>query len=460
MPKTNNIVWRFFSSVKLALISLIVLAVTSILGTLIKQRQDPAYYIQEFGAGLASFFETVQLTNMYTSWWFIGLLCLFAVNLVVCSIERLPAVWRQMRADNLDVAERQLQNTGFTHHVESRLSIEAAADRLPGLLAGSGWTGFRQREQGGAAKGQESILLSAQKGTWTRLGVYIVHLSILVILAGAIIGLLFGFQAYVFIPEGKATGNVFLRETKQPYPLDFKLRCDRFEKSFYPNGMIKQYHADLTVLDPERSTPYRKSIIVNDPLTYRGLSFYLGDSYPMEAYLVVVRNQEAGQEQAFRIPAGQDVAWQGAGVSFQIEELKTDQDGAVEQARISFNTDDPAEPAVFWMLDNSTANINTDRGVFTLSFRQLQSALFLVTKDPGLWIVYAGFIIMIVGLAISFFLSHRKIWVLIEKAGKQGCRILISGSANKHRPAFAKHFEKLVSQIDADKDLIAGKQRK
>jgi cytochrome c biogenesis protein len=180
----------------------------------------------------------------------------------------------------------------------------------------------------------------------------------------------------------------------------------------------------------------------------------------MDAYFVVLRDQGTGQEQAFRAPAAQDVNWQGAGVSFRIAELKTDPDGFVEQARISFSAGNADEPELFWMQNNATVSVKTDRGVFTFSFRQLQSVLFLVTKDPGVWIVYGGFIIMVFGLAISFFLSHRKIWVYLSPADKSGCRILVSGSANKHKPAFSTQFEKLVSQIEADADLTTGKRNK
>ncbi|MEJ2691269.1 MAG: cytochrome c biogenesis protein ResB [Deltaproteobacteria bacterium] len=88
MPKTKNGIWRFFASVKLALTVLILLAAVSIIGTLIKQGQEPSYYVQEYGTNLARFFQALDITNMYRSWWFSALLCLFAVNLIVCSIER------------------------------------------------------------------------------------------------------------------------------------------------------------------------------------------------------------------------------------------------------------------------------------------------------------------------------------------------------------------------------------
>jgi cytochrome c biogenesis protein len=303
-----------------------------------------------------------------------------------------------------------------------------------------------------------TFLLFAQKGAWTRLGVYVVHLSVLIILIGAITGTFFGFQAYVFLAEGRATDTIFLQGSSEPVPLGFRLQCDRFERTFYANGMIKQYHADLTVFDPARETPYRKSIIVNDPLTYRGLTFYQADSYPLNEFLVRIRNRTTGQEQAFRVPPEQEVIWQGTAVSFRVEELKVDEDGAVQQAKISFTADAAAEPSVFWMKDRDTLTIRQSDAEFSISFRQFYTTLLLVTKDPGVMIVYFGCLLMVVGLTICFFLAHRRIWVRISPGTIQGAMILVSGTSNKNKPAFADRFQELVNRLEQEATVINAKK--
>ena len=451
MSQKKNAAWRFFASVKLALIVLIILAVTSIIGTLIKQGQTPAYYVQEYGSGLARFFTALDFTNMYSSWWYIVLLGLFAVNLLVCSIERLPGVWRLMVMDNLAIDPRQLEKMSSTYRDKTASTSVAAAERLQQIMARAGWKNPRRLDQDGR------ILLFAQKGAWTRLGVYVVHLSILVVLGGVLISDFFGFQAYVFLPEGRSTSSIFLRKSKEPIPLGFELRCDRFEKTFYPNGMVKKYRSDLTVIDPERKTPYQKSVIVNDPLKWRGLTFFQGDSYPLEEYLVQVQNRHTGQEQSFRVPAQRDVAWPEAGVSFRIEELKNDQDGVVQQARIRFTTA-AADPTDFWLKNNAAFAIQQAGGEYTFSFRQLNSTLLLVTKDPGVPVVYTGCILMVLGLAVCFLLSHQRIWIQLSEATKQGSQLLVSGISNKNKLAFEKHFQNLTSRIEQDLSTPSGKK--
>jgi len=444
MPKFRNPVWRFFASVKLALVTLILLAGTSIIGTLIKQGQPPSYYIQEYGADLARIFGATNITNMYGSWWFVALISIFAANLLICSIERLPGVWRMIVKDNLATDPTQLEKMSTRQGATTSLRTGAAADKIHHSLVGAGWKKPRRLDL------ESSSLLFVQKGAWTRLGVYVVHLSILVILIGVIIGIVFGFQAYVYLPEGKAASKIFLRKIRTPIPLGFKLQCDRFEKTFYPNGTPKEYRADLTVLDPERETPYRKSIIVNDPLSYGGLTFYLGDSYPLEEFSVVIRNRVTGAEQAFRVPPDREVTWPGTGISFRLAEFKRDQDGAILQAKIHFSNDDSAPPSIFWMEDKATMTIGRPGGDFTFSLHQLYSTLLLIKRDPGVLIVFVGCGLMVLGLIISFFLSHRRIWVRITPRGKKGSRILVSGVANKNKPAFERQFQKLVDRIGQD----------
>jgi cytochrome c biogenesis protein len=89
--------------------------------------------------------------------------------------------------------------------------------------------GFKPLE----SSGEEGIQLYAEKGNVTRLGVYITHLSILIILAGAIIGIFFGYNAILNLPEGEVTAFAYKdRETK--IPLGFELRCITLRSSIIP----------------------------------------------------------------------------------------------------------------------------------------------------------------------------------------------------------------------------------
>lgn len=446
MAKQKNRIWRFFASVKLALAILITLATTSIIGTIIKQGQSPDYYLAEYGQSVAQLFDALQLTHMYSSWWYIFFLGLFAINLLICSIERLPAVWRIMTQDNLLCPPQNLEKMSCGYRQVSKLSPEDATEQASKALAKCNWRGIRTHADG------DAVLLFVQKGAWSRIGVYVVHLSILIILVGAIIGGLYGFQAYVYLPEGRTTEHIFMRYTDEPYKLGFALRCDQFEMTYYANGMVKQYRSDLTVLDPETKAPYRKSIIVNDPLSYQGLTFYQGDAHPMQEYFVEIINRSNGIRQAFRVAPEQEIDWPEAQITVQIEKLKLDQDGKASQGKIALRDLAGAATEAVWIDDKNSRLISFSGQKFDIYFRQFHSTLLLVSKDPGVTTVYTGGIIMLIGLAICLFFAHRRIWVKISPTGKGRSLILVGGISNKNKLGFEQAFQKLTEKIDPQAD--------
>ena len=457
MTQEQNAIWRFFSSVQLALITLFILAVISIIGTLIPQGQPPAFYVQEYGPNPARLFQILSIPQMYSSWWFIALLGLFSNNLIVCSIERLPKVWRMVTLDNLATDPERLTKMELRHQAVTALPDGLAAERMQQLLARVGWHKSVRRDLG------EGTIIFAQHGAWSRLGVYAVHLSILIIFAGAIIGVFLGFKASVMLPEGASTTEIYQRGSGRPIPLGFELRCDRFDINYYDNGMPRKYRSDLAVIDPARDIPLHKSIIVNDPLAYKGLTFYQSSYEPLQEFMIILRNQESGAEKRFRIKLGQQSVWPEGDISFGIINLTRNRQGMTQQIKFWFNENGGAEPSIFWMGDKQQATIELPGRNFTITARQLYATGLEVAKDPGVWIVYLGCTLMLLGLYVAFFLSHQRLWVYItpgnkENDGESGCGgkgtgILVSGTSNKNLSAFEHRFAALITIIKQDKTL-------
>ena len=69
-----------------------------------------------------------------------------------------------------------------------------------------------------------------------------------------------------------------------------------------------------------------------------------------------------------------------------------------------------------------------------------------VTKDPGVWIVYSGFIILIIGCYITFFMSHQRLCIDIEKKGKK-CRVMVSGTANKNKLGMQNKIKRISEKL-------------
>ena len=65
-----------------------------------------------------------------------------------------------------------------------------------------------------------------------------------------------------------------------------------------------------------------------------------------------------------------------------------------------------------------------------------------VAKDPGVWTVWSGCTLMIIGICMAFFLSHKRIWIRVVNG-----RVTIGGTASKNQPAFQLFFDDLVNKL-------------
>ncbi len=468
MKKNNNAIWRFFASVKLALFVLFLLALTSIIGTVLPQNQPPLVYTQFFnsflhnmfsilnmdsgggynGQGLAQVALLLDFDDMYGSWWFLGLLLLFSLNLIVCTLDRLPNVWGMVVKDYLATPTDRLEKMGHRLVCYSQDSVADTSLEAAGLLQKSGWSSKQKTDAG------ETVLFS-QKGAWSRLGVYGVHISILFIFAGAIIGSLTGFKGSVMIPEGSSTDKMYEYGTGNPIPLGFTVQCDSFGVDYYDNGAPKEYRSRLTVKDPAAGKEFSKKIVVNDPLDYKGITFYQSSYEPLKGFKVLLVNKENKTGQSFQVPFGKKINWPGTGIDFGIiNQQARSRMGDVVKMKIWFS-DGKGDPLRFWMDNNTTRTISRENGDYEISAGQLYATGLQVAKDPGVWTVYFGCSLMLIGLYVAFFLSHRRVWVYIKQENGRS-RILVSGTSNKNRLGFEKDFSAIADSFSSHQKFNSG----
>ena len=73
-------------------------------------------------------------------------------------------------------------------------------------------------------------------------------------------------------------------------------------------------------------------------------------------------------------------------------------------------------------------------------------------RDPGVWFVYIGFIVMLTGIGMTFYTSHRKLWVWASpsKSGKNTTTVFIAGKTNKNSLAFEQEFNHLCARLQSD----------
>lgn len=435
MNKTN-IFWKFFSSVKLALFTLGCLAITSILGTVIPQKEAVEFYVKNYGVKTAQFFQILDIPEMYTSWWFLSLLGLLTANLIICSIDRFPTVWRQITRDNLEIPIHRIEKNRLSATRTTTNTLQATTDILLSLLPRKGWKAdIRQRD--------EATLLFAQKAPWSRIGVYLVHLSILVIFAGAIYGQLTGFKGSIMLPELQSSDKVYTFENDQAIDLGFTVRCERFEIEFYSNNMPKEYRSRLTILEND-TLVLQKDIEVNHPLRYKGITFYQSSYQGFSDFLFTV-TPEDDQSHNFTGQYQKEIIWEENNIRFGIINMEAIRDRVVRM-KIWFN-DSKGASSEFWVNSGEQVKIERPDATYLFSAKQRYATGLQVAKDPGVWLVYLGCGLMLLGLYIAFFTSHRRLWVILRE-NDGSTTIDIKGSANKNKAGFEKQFYEIADTIE------------
>src|SRR3990170_1209974 len=261
-----TVVWNFLISIKLAIWIIILLAVTSILGTVIEQNQPQEKYRQVYEDWAYNLMDRINLFDMYHSWWFLLLLCLFPLTLTGCRMDRLPGPTRPARKPKLTLDDAMEKSLPQSERWQIKGDIPRRAEVCKAAIA-------RLFAAPKVTEADGVVHLYAEKGVYSGFGAYATHAGIVIVFIGAIIGNVFGFKSYVNIPDGKEASHLDARGGEEHVNLPFSVRNNRFWVETYQSGQPKKYASDLSVIENSREV-LRKTITVNDPLVYKGVWFY------------------------------------------------------------------------------------------------------------------------------------------------------------------------------------------
>ncbi len=449
-PSPLGGLWRFFASVKLTVAVLLTLAAISVIGTVIPQNESPAAYVDAYGEKLFTLFSFLDLFDMYRSWWFQLVLLLLTANVVVCSLDRLPAAWKVVSVKIPSFNAGRFRGDSNKEEFESGQSAEALRKNYePFVCRKFGYCRVEETDSG--------WVLFAEKGRWTRLGAYVVHLSIIFLLLGGLIGSIVGFEGFVNIPEGEAVDSIRLRNKPAIQPLDFAIRCDEFNVSFYDSGSPKEYRSALTILENGEAV-LQKDIIVNDPLRYKGINIFQSSygSIPSDTVTlsIAAREEEFGFNIMKKAKIGESIDLPDGRGTFVLEGLSENAQfrghsiGQAFLGKLNLKDEEPVEivlPLRFPNFDRMR------KGEFVIAVEKYDEKFYTglqVTHDPGVPLVYLGFIVMIVGCFITFFISHQRLCVEAVRTDN-GCRLMVAGSSNKNKLGMGQKVKRISEKLRA-----------
>lgn len=432
--KKANFLWSFFSSIKLSIGLLFLIVVIFIVATLIPSPDDAS--------------KITWMNDLYHSNVFYILMGLLSVNLIVCSLNRLPVSIKQYKAPHFPAPSGIFNNLSENRMIFTNKKMEDASRVLETFLA-SKFKSYKKKDM------DKERLFYLEKGRFSVFGVYIVHLGVLIIIAGAIIGSFFGFEADVNLNEGEESNTVQLAKGRGMRQLDFSVRCDKFIVDFYDTGAPKTYRSDLSFIKGGRIIS-KGSTLVNHPVMLDGLRFYQSSYGISEESKAVLSYRNANAEsEEISVMSGQtfDLPAQKAKATV----LRVEGDMMQYGPAVKLNIEANNKNIQFWVFQHIDDIAADNPGLFTkvpmfnpglfqplvFSLNRMEPPYYTglrVVRDPGVPFVLAGAIMLLAGMMTIFFISHQRIWVLIEQEPE---RIKISAAGRSHR-----NNEILQRQID------------
>lgn len=446
--------WSFFASVKLAIALLVIISCASILGTIIPQQEAAQALSGRLSPGMMSLLDKLQLFDIFHSIWFVSLLVLLSVNLVVCSLNRLPASWKRVHAAYVPDDPEIFRDLPANQVILAEGTREGETARIENLLK-KGFTKVVRKDT------DQASFLAGEKGKYSAFGVYLIHASVLVILAGVIIGFFLGFNAYVEIAEGESANAVQTRGGKGHKKLDFTVRCDRFIIDYYEDGTPKLYQSDISFLRND-ALLYKTPVIVNHPATFEGIWFYqahYGRAPSGEAVIMLRKGSEKAQVMNVSVGKEFDLPGkEGKATVIRVEANLMRMGPAVK-----INIAAARGNMQFWVFQNIEQIEEENPGLmdhvpmfnpglfapYVFSLAMVHTKYFTglqVAKDPGVPVVVAGSLLLVVGFMTVFFYAHRQVWIRIDRQGTH-TRISVTGKSNKDSVGLYREISRLIGEI-------------
>lgn len=451
--------WRTLSSIKTGVILLIVVVIVSAAGTLILQRPmtDADEMQRAYSPHILRVLDAVGLTNVFHAWWFVLMLGLVSLSIVAASIERFPNAWRYFSRPYKVTTEAFRRALPVQKRIainDERFGVAAAETTLK-------HAGFRPERV--SSDGINHLF--AERNRFSQMAVYIVHASLLLIFLGGIIDGIYGWRGYVALQKGLSVSQITLGDggTKQ---LPFAVRCDGAGQENYKDGSPKKWWSKLAVVEDGKELQ-RKEIVVNDPLVYGGVRFYqasYGSTGQMDKLLLTASARDGkGKPKEIALSVG-DTVQLDENTSVRLARFIPDY--FVRDGEVFTRSEQPENPAVqmfveskksgksveVWLPEISEVAHNQD-SPYLFEARDLQMSYFTglqVSHEPGQWAVWAGCILMGLGLATAFYLVHMRIWVVPVRDARGQLELWVGGAANKNRDAFEQKFARIISKIEEE----------
>lgn len=414
---------RILSNLQFSIILLLLIAVFSIIGTIIEQNQETAFYQARYTFSSEYYnilnWKTIELlgfNHVYTTWWFLTLLFIFSLSLLTCSISRqIPSLQNARRWYFYKNPNQFKKFTGSQKIKTSQLNL------LASCLQNYNYHLFQQGKS-----------VYGYKGLLGRLAPIFVHASIILLLLGSVLGLITGFSAQEMVPSGELfrLQNIIASGKFSYIPQEFSARVNDFRIEYNDNKSISQFFSDISILNSEGNELKRSTIYVNKPFKFRGLTIYQTD-WNIIAIRVKINNDNIIQIplKEVLLPNNNKI-WIGLLAAGKEDQLSIVLYDLQKQAEI-YNTNGENILSVnigesYHINDNTITFLNT-----------IASTGLQIKSDPGIPIVYVSFFFLITSVSVSY-ISYSQIWII-----ERSKQLYIGGVTNRAQLIFEEELFKI-----------------
>ena len=418
----------WISDLRLAIGLLLLIAVSSSIGTLIPQQEAADRYHQLYdshpwlGLFQADWILRLELDHVYSSSWFLALLAWLGLALVLCSWRR---QWPALRAALRWIDYRTPRQLSKLSLAETISSPDPRSDlsRLEHLLAAKGWRLQLAQDR-----------LAARRGLAGRVGPLLVHAGLVVLMVGSAWGALGGQRLERFLAPGRELSLLDSRGVNQ---LNLAVESFRIERD--PAGRPEQFRSSLVLKNSNAEPLQTAEVSVNHPLRYRGMTVYQAD-WALAAITVQIGRSPLLELPLRSLPELGEQIWGLA--------LPTRPDGSEPVLLTLANEQGPidvfaADAHRLGQLVPGGEPIEIG-GLPLRVVSVLPASGLLLKRDPGVPLVYLGFAIALLGGGLSL-IATRQLWAIAEPERGQ---LHLAGLCNRNLTALALELPELLATVE------------
>ena len=420
MPTVKKI-WKFLSSMRFAILLLVILAAACSAGSFVTQGQSYSWYTQHYSERTAALILAFHLDDAYHSWWFLLINSFLCLNLLFCNVIRLPQLINRTKAQSSPPSSEHVAGLS-EQNVKDPAGVFHRLHMNPMKTAD--------------LEGREMLYSSRNIiGLW---GAWICHLGILFLIAGFSLGQFTQQQESVYGVAGqtKPVGNSGLI-----------LTIDDFRIGLRDDDTVEQYTTDLTVHNLKSGNTESASVSVNYPASLFGWKFYQNSTGWAELVTVTENGKPLQSEvlcagEYLRISDKPDlvvyfnafypdyVLVPGSGpqtLSGQINNPATLYTVYYQEQILGMNV----------LMGEEELTIDE----YTVVFSEPQNyTLIQAKKDSFTWLAFLGGIVTMIGLVLALYIQPARVWAVQDDSGTW----TVFGSCPKGGVLFKEKFEEAV----------------